>query len=123
LGADSIRRNAGSDAMLPANRIAEVAGYYLGGADPRDPRASPVLAHFDAPPPPAFIAASRRELLADGTAAMAAALRRGGGHVIEHWHATAPHAWPIFAGLLPEADATLDAAAAFLRGALTDRSP
>lgn len=123
LGADSIRRNAGSDAMLPASRIAEVAGYYLGGADPRDPRASPVLARFDAPPPPAFIAASRRELLADDTAAMAAALRRDGGKVIEHWHATAPHAWPIFAGLLPEADATLDAAAAFLRGALTDRSP
>jgi acetyl esterase/lipase len=123
LSAGSLRRNAASDAMLPAGRIAEVAGYYLGGADPRDPRASPVLARFAPAPPPAFLAASRCEILADDTAALAAALRRDGGRVVEHWHATAPHAWPIFTGLVPEADATLDAAAAFLRAELADRSP
>jgi acetyl esterase/lipase len=123
LRADSIRRNAKVDAMLPAGRIAEVAAYYLAGADPHDPRASPVLARFTPAPPPAFLAASRCEILADDTVALAAVLRHDGGTVVEHWHATAPHAWPIFAGLLPEADTTLDAAATFLRTALSDRSP
>ena len=121
--ADSLSRNARADALLPADRIREVAQAYLGGADPDDTRASPVLSRFAPAPPPTVLAASRCEILADDAAAMAAALERDGGAVVAHWHATAPHAWPIFAGLVPEADATLDAAGRFLAGALRAARP
>jgi acetyl esterase/lipase len=114
LVAASLERNARSDAMLPVSRIPEVAATYLGGANPADPRASPVLATFAPAPPPAFIAASRDEILADDAAAMATALGRAGGAVTLEWADSAPHAWPIFAGLIPEADATLGRAGRFL---------
>jgi acetyl esterase/lipase len=114
LVADSLKRNAGSDVMLPAARIREVAAAYLGGADPGDPRASPVLGRFDPPPPPTFIAASRSEILADDAMAMASALGCSGGAVTLDWAADAPHAWPIFTGLVPEADATIARAGRFL---------
>lgn len=123
LRADSLSRNARADAMLPAGRIREVAAAYLAGADAGDPRASPVLARFAAVPPPAFIAASRSEILADDASAVAAALRRDGGAVVEAWLDRAPHAWPIFAGLVPEADATLDAAGRFLSERLGTATP
>lgn len=118
LTAPSLARNARADAMLPAGRIREVAAAYLGGADPADPRASPVLAAFDPAPPPAYIAASRNEILADDAAAMGAALGRAGGRVTLDWADAAPHAWPIFTGLVPEADATLARAGRFLATAL-----
>ena len=120
LSAASIARNAGTDVLLPASRIPEVAALYLGGADPTDPRASPVLARFDPAPPPAFIAASRREILADDAAAMAGTLRQAGGRVTLAWADAAPHAWPIFTGWAPEADATIARAGRFLADPLSD---
>lgn len=122
LVAGSLRRNARADVMLPVDRIREVAAQYLGGADPRDPRASPVIAQFASSPPPAFIAASRTEILADDAQAMADALARAGGIVTLDWAADAPHAWPIFAGLVPEADATLARAGRFLAAHLSGNS-
>lgn len=113
---DSLRRNARSDPMLPVSRMEEVVAQYLAGADPRDPRASPALARFDRPTPPAFMSASRSELLCDDARAMAEALRASGGAVTLELTRDAPHAWPIFTGLVPEADATIAQAAAFLRG-------
>lgn len=120
LKADSLRRNAWADVMLPAQRLIEVAQRYLDGADPTDPRASPVLAHFRAAPPPSFIAYGAREILADDAVAMAAALRRDGGSVTVDCHPEAPHAWPIFARRLREADATLACAGAFIRTCLKE---
>jgi acetyl esterase/lipase len=118
LSGDSLRRNASRDAMLPAERLAEVAERYLDGADPTDPRASPIYMTLDRPPPPAFIAHASTEILADDATALAATLRRHGGAVTEEVHATAPHAWPIFAGRLREADETIARAGAFLRDRL-----
>ena len=58
--------------------------------------------------------ASRSEILVDEAAAMADALRRGGGDVrLELWRGL-PHAWPIFLGLIREADAAVEHAGAFV---------
>lgn len=111
--ARSIRRNAFRDVMLPARRFADVVGYYLQGRPATDPLASPVLGHF-ALPPPALILASQDELLTDDATNMAETLRRHGGDVeLELWPGL-PHAWPIFAGHLPEADRALERAGRFL---------
>lgn len=113
LSGTSLRRNARRDPMLPAGRLAEVRDRYLAGADPADPRASPARAAFRAPPP-ALIQTSRSEIVHDDAVALARRLREAGGTVrLEIWPDT-PHAWQLFHGRLPEADAALASASAFL---------
>ncbi len=109
----SLAGNARRDVMLPVGRFAEVAGLYLQGAAPDDPLASPVLGAWT-DPPPALIAASKSEVLRDDAVAMAERLRAAGGDVtLELWQ-DMPHAWPLFAGLIPEADETVARAGAFI---------
>ncbi len=111
--AASIRANTRADAMLPAQRLTDVAAMVLQGADPRDPRASPALGRFAAPPP-ALLFASETEIIRDDAVALAEALRAGGGKVTLRITRRMPHAWPIFAGLLRAADRTVAEAGAFL---------
>jgi acetyl esterase/lipase len=113
LSSPSLTANAEVEAMLPADRVPEIVAMRMAGGDPGDPLASPALAAFDRPPP-ALIFASRAEILASDAEAMTAALRRGGGDATLVWDATAPHAWPIFAGLTPEGDAAVARAGAFI---------
>lgn len=102
----SVRSNARADVMLPASRANEMAAMYLQDADPTDPRASPLFAAFTRAAP-VWLAASDTEILRDDTRRMTARLRAQGVAVTEALHPGLPHAWPIFQGLLPEADETL----------------
>lgn len=110
----SIKRNARRDPLLPANRFRDVAQFYLNGADPAQPYASPLLADITAPPP-ALIQASRIEILADEAEAMAEKWREAGGDVRLEWWRSAPHAWHIFAGVAPEADDAINRAGKFIQ--------
>ncbi len=119
--AASLTTLARRDALLPAARFAEIRALYLAGADPRDPRASPRFGRFPGAPP-ILIQSSRAEILRDDARALAARLRADAAPVThDEWRLT-PHVWQIYAGLLPEADQALDAAASFLRPIL-DSSP
>ncbi|ALG89268.1 MULTISPECIES: alpha/beta hydrolase fold domain-containing protein [Actibacterium] len=109
----SMRENAVSDPLLPASRLAEVRRYYLAGADPRDPGASPLFAAFPGCPP-VFLQAARTEILRDDSLRMAARLRGFGAAVTVDMWDDPPHVWPIFQGWLPEADAALANIAGFL---------
>ncbi len=109
----SLERNARRDVMLPVGRFREVADLYLKGADPADPLVSPALGDY-AEPPPAMITASKAEVLRDDAVAIAERLRAAGGDVtLELWQ-DMPHAWPLFAGLIREADDTVARAGAFI---------
>jgi acetyl esterase/lipase len=109
----SLRRNAQRDVMLPARRMTEVVRHYLGAHDPADPLASPLFGDWR-DPPPALIMASRSEILVDEAVGLAEALRRGAGDVrLELWNGL-PHAWPIFAGLIPEAGRAIAHAGGFI---------
>ena len=110
----SLTRNARAEAMLPISRMAEVIAMRMGAGDPRDPAASPVFARHDRPPPPALILASRAEALEDDARAMAAVWRDAGGDARLELSPDAPHAWPVFVGLIPEADAAVARAGAFI---------
>lgn len=112
--AASLRRNELRDVMLPGSRMAEVVQYYLGPMhDPKNPLASPLFGAWH-DPPPALIMASRGEILVDDAVGLADALRQGGGDVrLELWRRV-PHAWPVFSGLLPEADQAVSQAGAFI---------
>jgi monoterpene epsilon-lactone hydrolase len=114
LSGESLRSLAPVDALLPAARLPEIRDLYLAGADPRDPRASPVFGAYPGAPP-VLIQASRAEILRDDAIGMAERLGEDGGDVtLDLWPAV-PHVWQVFSGWLPEASAALDRAAAFLR--------
>lgn len=113
LSGASLSALARRDSYLPAGRLAEVRDQYLGAADPRDPRASPWLGRFEGAPP-ALIQAGTAEILVDDARRMAGRLRADGGEVTLDLVRGAPHVFQAFAGALPEADAALDRAAAFV---------
>jgi monoterpene epsilon-lactone hydrolase len=109
----SLNRNARRDMMLPVRRFREVVSFYLQGALSTDPLASPVYGEYSNPPP-AMITASKTEILRDDAVAMADRLRDAGGDVaLELWK-DMPHAWPLFAGMVVEADDTVERAGRFI---------
>jgi len=128
LSGASVIGNARRDRVLPAGRLAEARGMVLGfdgGLGPApvvapqtpdaalDPRLSPLFAAFP-DPPPVLIHAAESEILRDDTLRMSgplpgARLRLAGD---------LPHVWPILHGFLPEARATLDETATFIRACL-----
>jgi acetyl esterase/lipase len=111
---DSTRTNAKADVMLPATRANEMAAMYLQGADPADPRATPLNAIFtDASP--VYLAVGDTEILLDDSRRMAEVLQEQGVDVALRIAHNLPHVWPIFQRLLPEADATLHELANWIR--------
>jgi acetyl esterase/lipase len=117
LTAPSLRRLAAREVLLPSGRMPEIRDLYLAGADARDPRASPLRGDLVGTPP-ALIQASESEILRDDAVTLAERLADAGCDVtLDLWHAV-PHVWQIYARWLPEADAALDRAAAFLRSRL-----
>lgn len=110
---ETIKTNASRDAVLPAQRRADLVRLYLAGHSPDDPRASPLRANFP-DPPPVFLQYAATEILADDSRRMAARLRAAGGQVtLDEWP-DAPHVWVFFDGMAPEARRGLERAAAFI---------
>lgn len=105
------------EVLLPVGRMREAADAYLGGADPCDPRASPLFAAFPGAPP-VMIQVGGGEALADDSERMAARLRAAGAKVtLDLWEGC-PHVWQIFDGWVPEARAALVRAAGFVHTSL-----
>lgn len=115
----SLVENARHDSMLPAERQGDINLYYLAGADPADPRASPLFADFP-DPPPVFLQYSASEILRDDSRRMAERLRSFGGEVTcDEWPDT-PHVFTLFGGWVPEARDGIARAARFIDGLWTE---
>ena len=114
LSGQSLRSNKKSDQLLPVARIAELRDMVLQGADPNDPRASPLLASFPNCPP-VFFQVSQTEILLDDTLRMADSLRQQGVKVSVDLWPDLPHVAALFQGYLPEADETLSRVGKFIR--------
>lgn len=114
VSADSLRTNAHSDVILPAERMSEMSQMFLAGHDPKDPCASPLFAEFRGAPP-VWLCAADTEILLDDTLRMAERLRARGVDVTEVIEHDLPHVWPIFHTLLPEAHRTLDQVSEWIR--------
>jgi acetyl esterase/lipase len=77
------------------------ATWYLAGADPRTPYASPVFGDL-AGLPPVLIQVGSDEMLLDDSLRIAEKLRSAGGQVeLEIWPRM-PHGWHLYARILPE---------------------
>jgi acetyl esterase/lipase len=114
----SLRLNAAADPMLNAEDLPKLAACYLASADPRDPYASPLYGDATGLPP-TLIQAGSDEILHDDSTRMADRLRAAGCEVeLEIWPRM-PHAWHLFAPVLPEARRAIERIGAFVRGRLT----
>ena len=110
----SIVENAKADVVLPTSRLHEATANYLNEHAVDDPRASPLYADFsDAPP--VWLAVGDTEILLDDSRRMAAQLEAQGVPVDLTVERDLPHVWPLFHNLIPEANATLDQLAVWIK--------
>jgi monoterpene epsilon-lactone hydrolase len=110
---DSLRGNARRDPMFQPQGIPSVAAWYLNGADPRTPEASPLYAALGGLPP-LLIEVGEREMLRDDSTRLAARAQADGVNVTLTIWPVVPHVWQLARGFVPEARQSLQKAAAFL---------
>ncbi len=113
----SLQSNAAADPMLDAARIPEFADYYLAGADPRHPYISPLYGDVSGLPP-TLIQVGSDEILYDDSLRMAARLKDAGRDAeLDIWPRM-PHAWPLYARILPEGRDAIARAGRFVQDRL-----
>jgi epsilon-lactone hydrolase len=110
---DSHRTAANADPLLPVVGFQRLVAQVLQGHSAEDPRASPLFADYPGCPP-VFLTVGATEILRDDTVRLAARLGDKGVDVCLMVAPLAPHAWPVLAGFLPEADETLRGLRAWL---------
>lgn len=111
---ESVVSQAEAEVILPAERVDEIADFYLNGGDATDPRVSPLFADFSGASP-VWICAGDTEIFLDDTRRMTHRLRSQGVSVTEVIEHDLPHVWPLFHNILPEARKTLDQLAKWIR--------
>ncbi|MEK9967538.1 MAG: alpha/beta hydrolase [Ferrovibrio sp.] len=112
-GSPSLAENARRCAWFTADHLHFAARLYAGRHDRRDVLISPLHGDLSGLPP-LLLHASDSELLRDDSLRLAERARAAGTQVrLRLWHGL-PHAWPNFAGLMPEGDACLEDTASAL---------
>ena len=114
LASPSLELHAEADPMLNAGEAPKLVEYYLAGADPRTPYASPLYGD-PAGLPPTLLQVGSDEILRDDAVRMAEKLRAAGCHVeLEIWPRM-PHVWHLFAPMMPEARQAIEHIGTFLQ--------
>ena len=101
---------APGEVVLPVSMLRRVCRDYVGQADARDPRVSPIHADFTGAPP-VLIQCARGEILEGDSDAIAERLRAAGAQVTVQKETGVPHVWQVFAGRTPKADRAIAAMA------------
>jgi len=112
---------AHADPAVTARAIRTRAADYLAGADPADPRVSPLSADLTGLPP-LLIQAGSHEVLLDDATRLAARAAADDVAVILDITPGVPHVFQAFAALLDEADAALNRAARFIHDNTTRKA-
>ncbi|MDG4826560.1 alpha/beta hydrolase fold domain-containing protein [Asanoa sp. WMMD1127] len=94
--------------------LLEMAGWYGGDHDPRDPLVSPAFADFAGFPPVLVLVGSEEVLLSDALA-VAGGVGAAGGDATLRIAAGMQHTYPIWCGAFPEADAAMREAGDWIR--------
>jgi acetyl esterase/lipase len=111
---ESMTGNAGNDLLFTKEWVAELAGLFLDGCDPRDPSAAPLHADLTGFGP-VHIQVGDQELRLDDARGFAAHAARAGVDVRLHEFPDQQHTFQMAAGLAPEADEAIDLLAAWAR--------
>lgn len=110
---DSIRTNIARDALLPGERMHELAALYLNGAYVREPTASPVYGDFAGMPPLLFHVGNTEILLDDSRRVVARARTNAVEAHLRIWPGL-PHVFHAFSQHLPAAHVALQEIADFM---------
>ncbi|NRQ33110.1 alpha/beta hydrolase [Nonomuraea sp. NN258] len=102
-----------SPGVLP-EVLSTYAPSYLGGADPRDPLASPLFGDL-AGLPPLLLQVGTEEILYDDSALFVEAARRAGVDATLESGEGMPHVYPIYHANVPESRAAMENLGAFVR--------
>ena len=105
------------DLTVTKDGLQRMAVDYLGGADPRDPLASPIYGDFSGLAPLLVIVGGHEGLL-DDAVNLARQAAIGGVDVSLRIWAGMQHVFPIYAGFLPEADAAIALIGSWIRARL-----
>lgn len=117
LSGESLQARAAADPIFTRDNLAQNAQLYLSGANPHDPRVSPLLGQL-AGLPPVQIHVGEDEVLLDDARRYGDRARQVGGQVEVHvWEGMA-HVFPASVGMLEAADRGLALAGAFLKSHL-----
>jgi acetyl esterase/lipase len=100
--------------LSSAEDLERAAGRYLGGADPRNPLASPVFADLHGLPPLLVQAGDHELLLSDSTRLARQAQAARVEVTLEIWDEMW-HVWHGWAGELPEGRQAIEGIGAFIR--------
>lgn len=117
LGGATVESLASVDPMLTPRWLAWAARTYLGGHPAAEPTASPLFGRMTGLPP-TLVQAAGREVLLDDAIRLVEAIRAAGGSASLQIEPRLWHAWQLFAGILPAADAALVRAVEFMASAL-----
>lgn len=109
---ESVDLNEDADPLAARGLLEGMAAIYLAGADPLQPKASPLYGDFTGLPPLQIYVGSI-ECLLDDARRCADKAEQAGVEVTLNIGQDMVHTWPIFADRLPEAEATIKEAAAF----------
>ncbi len=106
LSGESVTRAAALDVELSEPGLRELAAWYIGDGDPRAPLASPVFADASGLPPLLCVVGAD-EILLDDSVRICHNVVAAGGTATLHVVAGMQHAFSIWAGVFPEADASI----------------
>ena len=118
-GGVSIKENDGRCDMFTPENIYDFANAYLGDASPLEPLASPAYSDLKGLPPLLFHVGSTELLLDDSRRVHVAAQEAGVTSRIQIIDGVC-HGWQRLGGLVPESRKSLEDAASFIKGHLTD---
>ena len=113
-GLPSRHKVSSSDPLLPVSAMQRMCSEYAGERDMTDPEISPLYMDCNGLPPLFFLASSN-EILMDDTVYLARRTNAAGVDTTCHIWPLLPHAFPLFAGIFPEAIAARDDMAKFMR--------
>ncbi len=113
----SVTERAARDPFVDPATMSGTAATYLGGADPADPRASPLFGQMKGLPPTLIQVGSDEVLFSDSDRLAAAMKAAGGQPMVQEW-AGMVHVWPLFAHALEEGGWAIAQGGAFLKSTL-----
>lgn len=110
----SLDENDPHCAMFHGDSLRRAAHLYLAGTDPRHPLASPLYGEFQGFPPLLIHVSDSEVLLDDSTRLFERCREAGVPAALKIW-SRQPHAWQLWAPLVPEGRSSLREAGRFLR--------
>jgi epsilon-lactone hydrolase len=113
LSGTTYETRAGADPYFTRPQVAELVGAYLGSADPKDPRASPIYGRLSGLPPVRIHVGDDEVLLDDSRRYIERAVAAGVDARLDVWLGMA-HGFPASVGKLKTSAEALDAIGVFL---------